>query len=73
MDDQRYPWRMPKAPDQSPKLLLVTGDRSALEREAVRIAAMGSNAEVASMVDRLQPRGKLSVAELPAADDARSD
>jgi len=58
---------------QSPQLQLVDGGRDALEREAVRIAAGGTNAEIKAMVDRLKPQGRLSLAENVAASDATED
>lgn len=41
-------------------LKLIDGSRDALERQAVRLAALGSNAELRAAVDRLMPRGKLT-------------
>ena len=44
---------------RQPELTLVPCDRSALEREAVRLAAFGTNAELHAAVARLAPHGKL--------------
>ncbi len=43
-------------------LKLTESSRDALERQAVRIAAMGSNDEVRAAVERLKPKGKLTLA-----------
>ncbi len=55
----RYAARM-NTPEPSP-LKSVPADCSDLYRLAVRVAATGTNEELRAMVERLQPRGKLSL------------
>lgn len=53
--------------ETKPKLALIRGDRSALEKEIRRLLlTFGSHEEIVAAVDKLQPRGKLILMPAPA-------
>ena len=56
--------------DKKPTLKIISGDRSALEQEVVRLAWFGSNAELEAGIARLERRGSVRLvadSQAPAA------
>lgn len=54
-----YPHHMDKACDQKQAMTLIPCDRSALERDLVHLACVGTTADLKAQLERLKPKGNL--------------